>query len=142
MTALDMFVSEVTSDEVAAGFSSCEVRLPDGHLRGGGETALLVVHSWGDPSHRLVKMQARDGRIVFQLQAFGRPRSGIGPVGWFPERHWPGHYGAGWVIDRLREHVTRAEYQALIELHVPTGHENCPTSADSARTEAQPAAAG
>jgi hypothetical protein len=130
MTPLTMFVSEVTADEVAAGFSVRKVRPPNGQLPEAGATALSVIHTWGDPSHRLVKMQGRDGRTVFQLQAFGRPRSGVGPLGWFPERYWPASYGPAWVVDRLREHVGRRGYQALIELHVPTSEENCPTLSD------------
>jgi len=141
MTALDMIVSEVTPDEIAAGFSIREVRHPDGHSPGGRATALSVVHTWGDPSHRLIKMLARDGRTVFQLQAFGRPRSGLGPFGWFPARYWPARYGPAWVIEQLREHVGRPGYQALIELHVPTGDENWPTPAGPGRTEQAPAVA-
>ena len=141
MTALDMFVSEVTSDEVAAGFSVREVWHPDRHLPGGRATALSVAHTWGDSSHRLVKKNGRDGRTISQLQPFGRHRSGVGPVGWFPERYWPARYGPAWVIDRLRDHLGRAEYQALIELHVPTDDENDPIPAHSARTEVEPMAA-
>jgi hypothetical protein len=124
MTPLTMFVSEVTADEVAAGFSVCKVRPPNGHLPEEGATALSVVHTWGDPSHRLVKMKGRDGRTVFQLQAFGRPRLAVGPPTWFPERYWPASYGPAWVINQLREHVGRPGYQALIELHIPTREEN------------------
>jgi|GEM_PF-5845714 len=124
MTPLTMFVSEVTADEVAAGFSVRKIRPPNGQLPEVGQTALSVIHTWGDPSHRLVKMQGRDGRTVFQLQAFGRPRLGVGPLTWFPERYWPASYGPAWVIDQLREHVGRPGYQALIELHIPTREEN------------------
>ena len=135
MTSLDMFRSEITPDEVEAGFSVCEVRHPDANL-----PALSVVHTWGDPSHRLVKMHGRDGRIVFQLQAFGRPKLGVGPLGWMPERYWPGSYGPNWVIDRLREHVGRAGYQALIELHVPAGNESFPTPEGPGTMELGPVA--
>jgi hypothetical protein len=117
MPPLDKFATEVTADEAAAGFSVCTVRDSD------GMTSLSVIHSWGDPSHRLVKMHGREGRTAFQLQAFGRPRSGVGPPGWFAERYWPAIYGPTWVIDRLREHVGRPGYEALIELHEPAQDE-------------------
>ena len=77
-------------------------------------------------------MLGRDGRTVFQLQAFGRPRSGVGPPGWFAERYWPAIYGPAWVIDRLREHVGRPGYEALIELHEATGDEEWHPPAGSA----------
>jgi hypothetical protein len=116
VSAPDLFLSDLTPDEAAAGFSVCPVGNPDV----GPPTVPAVVHTWGDPSHRLVKTRGRDG-AVFQLQAFGRPRAGAGtgPVGWYAERYWPARYGPAWVLDRLREHLGRPAYRALIDLRVP-----------------------
>jgi hypothetical protein len=132
MPPLDKFATEVTAEEAAAGFSVC--RDPD-RISADHTTALSVIHSWGDPSHRLVKMLGRDGRTVFQLQAFGRPRSSAGPPGWFAERYWPATYGPAWVIDQLREHFGRPGYEALIELHEAGGDEESHAPAGS-RTDA------
>ena len=119
MTPPDQFPSELTLDEAAAGFAVLSVEHPDGPPA----TVPAVVHTWGDPSHRLVKTRGRDGRIVFQLQAFGRARRAAGPPRWTAERYWPGGYGTAWVLDRLREHVGRPGYAALVELDVPPGPE-------------------
>jgi hypothetical protein len=114
MSAPDLYIAEITPDEATAGFAVQPIEHPDGPPAG----VPVAVHGWGDPAHRLIKTRGRDG-VVFQLQAFGRRRSGAGPVGWFAERYWPGRYGIGWVLDRLREHVGRPGYRALIDLHVP-----------------------
>src|SRR5262245_53561033 len=127
----DQFATDATDDEVAAGFSVRTDQEPDGRTSGGPATGISVMHSWGDPCHRLVKMHGRDGRTIFQLQAFGRPRSGVGPLRWFAERYWPAIYGPAWVIDRLREHVGRPGYEALIELHEPASDEIWPAPAGS-----------
>ena len=50
-------------------------------------------------------------------------------MAWFAERFWPGCYGAAWVIDRLREYIGRPEYQALIDLHVPSRDADWPAPA-------------
>jgi hypothetical protein len=115
MSAPDLFLSDLTPDEAAAGFAVRRVDHPDGPPA----TVPAAVHTWGDPSHRLVKTRGRGGEVVFQLQAFGRRRTGAGPVGWHPERYWPGRYGPAWVLERLREHLDRPRYAALIDLHVP-----------------------
>jgi hypothetical protein len=119
----DLFVSDLTPEEAAAGFTVGRVGHPDGPPA----TLPAVVLAWGDPSHRLVKTRHRDG-IVFQLQAFGRGRAGAGtgPVGWFAERFWPGRYGPDWVLDRLREHLSLPRYRALIDVHVPPAAEDLP----------------
>jgi hypothetical protein len=126
MSTPDLFVSEIAPDEIAAGFTVCHVANPEPPAPGRQPTVPAVVHSWGDPSHRLIKTHGRNGLVVFQLQAFGRSRARAGPLAWFAERYWPGHYGPVWVIDRLREHIDRAEYQALIDLHVPSQDEEWP----------------
>jgi hypothetical protein len=113
MSTTDRFVSELTPEEKAVGFDVAQVGHPDGL----SVTIPAVTHRWGDQSHRLVKTRGRDGGVVFQLQAFGRRPGGIGPLGWHAERFWPGCYGPGWVLDRLWEHVGRAGYRPLIELH-------------------------
>jgi hypothetical protein len=122
----DLFVSDLTPEEAAAGFA---VR-PVGHPDGPPATVPAVVFTWGDPSHRLVKTRGWDG-AVFQLQAFGRRRAGKGdgPVGWYAERYWPARYGLDWVLDRLREYVGRPGYRALIDLSVPTGEADWPAPA-------------
>jgi hypothetical protein len=140
MSAPDLFISEITPDEIAAGFSVREVANPDVPAPGRRPTVLAVVQTWGDPSHRLVKTCGRNGRVVFQLQAFGRSRAHAGPVGWFAERFWPGCYGPAWVIDRLREYIGRAEYQALIDLHVPSGDEHPPLPEGPGATATNPVA--
>ena len=126
MSTPDLFVSEITPDEIAAGFAVYHVDNPEGPAPGRRPTVPAVVYSWDDPSHRLIKTRGRNGQIVFQLQAFGRSRARAGPLGWFAERFWPGQYGPIWVIDRLREYIDRLEYQALIDLHVPTRDEERP----------------
>lgn len=124
MSAPDLFVSDLTAEEAAAGFAVC----PVGHPDGPPATVPAAVHTWGDPSHRLVKTRGRDG-IVFQLQAFGRPPAGARPLGWYAERFWPGRYGPGWVLDRLREHLGRPRYRALIDLCVPPADADPPAPA-------------
>jgi hypothetical protein len=114
MSLADLYVADITAEEVEAGFVVAQV----GHPGGLPVTVPAVVYCCADPSHRLIKTRGRDG-IVFQLQAFGRPPSGARPVGWYAERYWPGGYGVGWVLDRLREHLGRPRYRALIDLHVP-----------------------
>lgn len=114
MSAPLVFDSDLTPEEAAAGF----VVRPVGHPDGLPTTVPAAVYTWGDPSHRLVKTRGRDG-VVFQLQAFGRRRAAAGSPGWFAERYWPGRYGPGWVLDRLREHLGRPRYAALIDLDVP-----------------------
>lgn len=130
MSAPAVFVSDLTPDEAAAGFVVCRVGHPDGPPA----TVPVAVYHWGDPAHRLVKMRGRDGHVAFQLQAFGRTRFGAGPLGWFAERYWPARYGTGWVLDRLREHVGRPGYRALIELHVPPGDGDEPDGPDPGET--------
>src|SRR5262245_57942537 len=126
MSTPDLFVSEITPDEIAAGFAVGHVASPGPPAPGRRPTVPAVVHSWGDPSHRLIKTRGRNGQVVFQLQAFGRSRARAGPLAWFAERFWPGQYGPVWVIDRLREYIDRADYQALIDLHVPSQEEESP----------------
>jgi hypothetical protein len=118
MSAPDLYLSDLTPEEADAGFRVRPVEHPDGLPA----TVPAAVHTWGDPSHRLVKTRGRDG-VVFQLQAFGRRRAGAGtgPVGWYAERYWPGRYGTAWVLDRLREYLGQPRYAALIDLHVPAG---------------------
>lgn len=118
MSVPQLFISDLTPEEAAAGFEVRQVRHPDGLPA----TVTVAVLTWGDASHRLVKTRGRDG-IVFQLQAFGRRRARVGPDGWYAERYWPSQYGLGWVLDRLREHLGRTRYAALIELHVPPAEE-------------------
>ena len=81
MSVQDVFVSDLTAEEAAAGFAVCPVEHPDGSAA----VVPAVTHTWGDPSHRLVKTRGRDG-AVFQLQAFGRRRAGAGngPLGGTP----------------------------------------------------------
>jgi hypothetical protein len=112
----DVFVSDLTLEESAAGFAVCPVEHPDGSAA----TVPAVLHAWGDPCHRLVKTRGRDG-AVFQLQAFGRRRAGAGngPLGWYAERYWPARYGTAWVLDRLREYLGRPRYRPVIDLHLP-----------------------
>ena len=131
MSAPNLYVAEITPDEILAGFSVRKLLNPDGPQA----AVLSVTHTWGDPSHRLVKTRGRDGRIIFQLQAFGRPRSRVGPPEWYAERHWPERYGPAWVIDRLREHVNRPNYKALIDLHIPSGDESWPVVQGSSTME-------
>lgn len=120
----DLYVSDLTPEEAAVGFTLGRVGHPDGPPA----TVPAVVHAWGDPSHRVVKTRGRDG-IVYQLQAFGRRPAG--PPGWFAERFWPGRYGVAWVLDRLREHLGRPRYRALIDLHVPPADGAPPAVPDS-----------
>lgn len=110
-----VYESEITPEEAAVGFAVEPVETPDGPT----PTVPVAALSWGDPSHRLLKTRGRDNEIVFQLQAFGRPRKGPGAVCWRAERFWPGRYGIGWVLARLHEYVDHPQYQALFELAVP-----------------------
>jgi hypothetical protein len=137
MSVLGLYLSDVTPDEAAAGFGVCAVAHPDG----ASAAVPAVVYTWGDPSHRLVKTSGRDGQVIFQLQAFGR-RKGDGPPGWFAERFWPGQYGPTWVLVRLREHIGRPEYAALIELHIPLGDDGLPAPAALEVTVSGPSAGG
>lgn len=114
MSTPTVFLADLTPDERAAGFTVAQV----GHPGGLSVTVPAVTHRWGDQSHRLVKTRGRAGDVVFQLQAFGRRPGGAGALGWHAERFWPGGYGPGRVLDRLREHVGRAGYRPLIELHI------------------------
>jgi hypothetical protein len=114
MSTITLFLADLTPEEKAVGFDVARVSHPDGVPA----SVLAVTHRWGDQSHRLVKTRGRDGGVVFQLQAFGRRLGGAGALGWHAERFWPGGYGPGWVLDRLREHVGRAGYRPLIELHI------------------------
>lgn len=125
MSPPDLYLSDLTPEEAALGFSVGRVDHPDGPPA----TVPAVVHVWGDPSHRLVKTRGRDG-VVYQLQAFGRRPAGA--VGWYAERYWPGRYGPAWVLDRLREHLGRPRYRALIDLHVPPADGNPPVLLDAA----------
>jgi hypothetical protein len=118
MSAPDLYVTDLTPEEAAAGFAVCSVGRPD--------SPTAAIYTWGDPCHRLVKTRGRDG-VIFQLQAFGlHPRAG-GQAGWHAERHWPALYGPGWVLDRLREHLGRRGYRPLIELQVPEDAAPCAT---------------
>jgi len=126
MSTPDLYISEITSDEIAAGFAVCPVDNPEPPAPGRRPTVPAVVYAWGDTSHRLIKTRGRNGQLVFQLQAFGRSRARAGPLGWFAERFWPAQYGPAWVIDRLREYIGQAQYQPLIDLHVPSPEEDSP----------------
>jgi hypothetical protein len=124
MSAPGLYVSEVTAEEEAAGFAVRPVEHPEGLP----DAVPAAVHTWGDPSHRLVKTRGRDGQVVFQLQAFGR-RAGAESAGWAAERYWPGRYGPAWVLDRLREHLGRPSYAPLMELSAPPAQADEPTLA-------------
>jgi hypothetical protein len=110
MSAPDLYVTDLSPEEAAAGFVVIPV--------GASDQPTAAVYAWGDPSHRLVKTRGRDG-IVFQLQAFGLHPRAAGAADWHAERHWPGQYGPGWVLERLREHLGRRGYRPLVELQVP-----------------------
>jgi hypothetical protein len=129
MSLLDVFEAELTPEEAEAGFAVGPVNRPDG-VPG---TIPAAIHTWGDPSHRLVKTRGRYGP-VFQLQAFGRRRTGTpaGGANWLAERYWPARYGLAWVLDRLREHLGRPQYRPLIDLDVPSAVAGPQTPAESA----------
>src|SRR5262249_31003964 len=117
----------MTPEEAAAGFEVRQVDHPDGPPA----TVPAAVHACADPSHRLVETRGGDGEVASQLQAFGGGRADFGPLDWFAERYWPGRYGPVWVLDRLREHLDRPRYQALIDLHRPPAEPDQPVPAGS-----------